>query len=224
MLKFLLVEKRLSITVMKLHDVKIRIIFFLRFLLEFGFVEEKKVLSKEFGDFRGNIVDIGCGIGNFSSCFPHARYTGVDIDPNLIDYAKRNYRGIFLARPGEETGLETNSFKGVFTIGLFHHVDKKTVEAICREIQRVVKPGGIIVVIEDDRPETGVRRMLFSLDAGGKFRAPDYFGNVFSRFFTIQKTYRIYPGFWRYTVFVMRTPRGSRLGAKSENLRIPRTK
>lgn len=209
---------------MKLRDVKIRIIFFLRFLLEFGFVEEGKVLKKEFGDFRAKILDIGCGIGNFSSCFPHATYTGVDIDPDLVDYAKRHYRGIFLARPGEETGLETNSFEGAFTIGLFHHVDKKTVEAICREMQRVVKPGGTIVVIEDDRPEKGLRQILFSLDAGGKFRHPDYFVNIFSHFFILKKTYRIYPGFWRYTVFVMRKPLESRIGAKSENLRTPRTK
>jgi len=103
---------------------------------------------------KGRVLDIGCGSGNllakldkyFDSAF------GIDISENLIHIAKEKYPKLNLV-VGDANILpyENEYFDMVTSHTTFHHLDRaKAVE----EVKRVLKPGGIALIIDvvyDDR-------------------------------------------------------------------------
>lgn len=104
---------------------------------------------------RGNIVDIGCGTGLdvflMSTSIADATIIGLDHDPALIDYAKKNYQspriqfmqGSILYLPFPDSSIQAIRAERVF-----QHVieDKKGLQ----EIYRTLVPNGTFVILETD--------------------------------------------------------------------------
>lgn len=79
-------------------------------------------IAGDFSDKR--ILDFGCGKGDFYGFIKErgisARYCGVDINENLIEFAKRKYPGIeFIAMDIDETGFD-RQFDLIFVCGVFN--------------------------------------------------------------------------------------------------------
>lgn len=185
---------------------KIKIIFLLRRVIEQEFREHKKVLTNELGDVRGKIVDVGCGVGNFSTFFPKASYTGIDIDPALIAVAKAHYPGAFIVADAAHLPFRKNSFDVVLAVGMLHHLDAETLKLVIQEFARVAKKNAAVVIVEDERPTLlnhPLAFLLYALDRGGQFRKKIVYQRLLQNSFTINKTYPIKSGLWRYNVFVL---------------------
>ena len=121
------------------------------------------------------VLDFGCGNGRLAGFLlgesggeeKLGRYVGVDISQKLIDIAKQRYHSektefIKISANAkrsdratkEESGrtsfalpLEDNYFDIVFSIAVFHHFpSKKYALEVAKELQRVLKPGGKIII------------------------------------------------------------------------------
>ena len=108
------------------------------------------------GDVRGKtVLDLGCGSGEELIPLIHrgANAIGIDISPELITIARRRLDEAGLSAPvhvgsAYETELSDASVDVVFCMSLIHHLDLPRVKA---EMQRVLRPGGFIVLKEPIR-------------------------------------------------------------------------
>lgn len=98
-----------------------------------------------------SILDVGTGEGDFiavlKDVFPKARITGVDPNTESIQEAAKKYPDVlFTEMNGENLAFADKSFD-VATISMaLHHLPD--IQSALKEMQRVVKPGGWIIVNE----------------------------------------------------------------------------
>ncbi len=102
------------------------------------------------------VLDIACGEGYGSAMLAlgAARVTGVDISPDAIAHAQAKYRaGNLEFRQGacEAVPLPDASVDVVVSFETIEHHDQH--EAMMREIKRVLKPDGVLVISSPDKLE-----------------------------------------------------------------------
>ncbi|MBZ9609906.1 methyltransferase domain-containing protein [Clostridium estertheticum] len=113
----------------------------------------------EFGLRDGmTVVELGSGPGfvteKILNKFPGVNITDIEIDPVLVDYAKKHlsHKGLnryqVIQKSIMETGLLENTFDFAITRLLLEHLPDP-VNAV-REVFRILKPGGIAVFIDND--------------------------------------------------------------------------
>jgi SAM-dependent methyltransferase/uncharacterized membrane protein YbhN (UPF0104 family) len=111
-------------------------------------------------------LDLGCGLGLQGQAMTQLGFRLVGVDPahNLLLHGKR--QGLVTA-VGDALALPfaDGSFGFVYAVGVLHHLaDKDAQAAACREIARVLKPGGTLVV-----QETNTNNPLFRFYMGYVF-------------------------------------------------------
>jgi len=111
-------------------------------LLEFAELKEKQ-------DF----LEIGCGSGAVSKYIAeryHLNVTGVDVDPEQIELAKKNANKIFnlrfLAADATHLAFEDNSFDIVLSFGVMHHIPNWL--DVMEEIKRVLRPKSYFIYMD----------------------------------------------------------------------------
>jgi len=99
------------------------------------------------------IVDIGCGNGRFFGTLedPSVDYTGIDFSEGLIRIANERYQknqnAKFLVGDALSLPFPNNSFETTVSFAVIHHIPSQEYrEQFLRELERVTKPGGIIVI------------------------------------------------------------------------------
>lgn len=99
---------------------------------------------REFGGARA-ILDVGCGTGDFGRLRPSPAITvyGVDIDAHAIDQAQHYERASRVDLDVEPLPYADGMFDAVLAKDIFEHV--KDPGRLAREVQRVTRPGGVIV-------------------------------------------------------------------------------
>lgn len=118
---------------------------------------EKKIMQYIKADKNSNILDLGCGRGKVAehiATTTGARVTGINVDHTQINLAKQNAQSknlnnqlqFFLASFNDPLQFEDNSFDGVYNIQAFSYA--KNLEALFKEVHRVLKPGGRFSFLE----------------------------------------------------------------------------
>jgi SAM-dependent methyltransferase len=99
------------------------------------------------------VLDVGCGVGHWGRILanvlpPTATITGIDNEPQWIEQARAKANSSFSYQIGDalQIPFADNSFDLVTCQTVLIHIGTP-IEAI-REMQRVVKPGGLIAVAE----------------------------------------------------------------------------
>lgn len=98
------------------------------------------------------VLELGCGIGTDGAQFAAAgaEYTGVDSSPPALALAVRRFRtegliGRFVRGSGTQLPVRDAAFDLVFTHGVIHHISD--VGATVRELHRILRPGGVLIVM-----------------------------------------------------------------------------
>ena len=98
------------------------------------------------------VLDIGCGTGNSLEFLgSQVRYTGVDINGDYIEYAKRKYDGRGTFEVADATTSEFDweaSFDAVFSFGVLHHLPDSAARRLVGNAIRALKPGGAFLSID----------------------------------------------------------------------------
>ena len=109
-----------------------------------------------------NVLDVGCGTGLFTDCFK-GEYTGIDINEGYIKKARSDKKGAF--KTGDATALqfEDETFDLVFTLGVLHHLDAGNREKMLKEMRRVCKTGGHILIVDGLVPSNRLNVVGYAL-------------------------------------------------------------
>lgn len=113
---------------------------------------ETRLALELFSPRKGqNVLDVGCGTGNFSLKIAQmgCEVTGVDISAEMLKVAKKKSAGIepkirFQRMDVYDLKFPDNCFDGVFSMAAFEFV--KEPEKAYNEMYRVLKPGGGLLI------------------------------------------------------------------------------
>lgn len=183
-----------------------KIFIWLRRILENNFKEQKKVVKNYFsGREKNKVIDIGCGTGEFSVFFDPKNYTGVDIEPAYIKYAKKNYQGEFLVADATKLPFAEQSFDTAVILGVLHHLSDDKCVQIFNEIRRVLKSGAGALALEDvaDNADNKITKILHNLDKGNFIRSAEEYRDLLNSYFKIIKYFKIKSGLCPYQVFIL---------------------
>jgi len=101
------------------------------------------------------IIDVGCGKGRFLKAIhqlhPNVHCTGVDITPELLSELSPNVNAIEGAL--ESIPCPNEAFDVAFTVEALEH--SANVDAAVRELSRITRPGGWIVIVDKQRSHWG---------------------------------------------------------------------
>ncbi|MBX3519974.1 MAG: class I SAM-dependent methyltransferase [Xanthobacteraceae bacterium] len=132
----------------------------------------REKIAAHFGMKKPDGLDLGCGVGAFHPYVRNyfARYCGVDISEKSIEQAKAARSDVeYAAHDGAQIPHADSSFDFVSAICVMHHVPPAQWSSFMREMRRVIRPGGIVCVIEHNpwNPLTrlAVNRCEFDADA-----------------------------------------------------------
>lgn len=131
-----------------------------------------EVFQKRFrGYTKGNILDLACGTGELRKHITPQKYTGVDLNPNYISYAKDRFKNtdtkFYCA---DITKLKRlSNINTAFFISAAHHLSDKQMVYLAKNIKRMNVSNFILV---DGYPLGPLAPLLSWLDAvlaGGKY-------------------------------------------------------
>lgn len=98
-------------------------------------------------DPEGLYLDIGCGTGNYTTSLQKRglRFIGIDPSSHMLRKAReRSPETDWRTGTADNTGLESNSLDGIIATLTIHHWPDP--EAGFREMNRILKPGGTLVI------------------------------------------------------------------------------
>ena len=110
------------------------------------------------------VLDIGCGTGTLAVLLkqrhPGVEVTGLDPDPKALARAQRKaerarVRVRFEQGFADEIKHSAASFDVVVSSFMFHHLEPDQKAGTLREIRRVLKPGGRLLLVDFDVTEAG---------------------------------------------------------------------
>jgi len=142
------------------------------------------LVRRRLGDpARARVLDVGCGPGTMDSHLVEqlGEVHGVDTSPTMVARAAARNPGATYGV--SEPGLlpaETGSFDLAFASCVLHHVEPGERKRFVAELARVVRPGGLVAVLEHN-PLNPLTRLVVSrceFDADAQLLGPRAVGRL----------------------------------------------
>jgi SAM-dependent methyltransferase len=132
----------------------------------------RQLIAIRLGSEMPAMLDVGCGVGSFHPLLRGmvGRLSGIDVSSASIAQARADNRDVdYRAFDGRSFPFDDAGFDLVTAICVLHHVAPAEWAHFLNEMRRVVRPGGLICVIEHNplNPLTrlAVSRCEFDRDA-----------------------------------------------------------
>jgi len=140
------------------------------------------------------VLDVGCSTGacarsivDISKC----NYVGVDIEEHYIKIAKkRSPAASFYAMDARKMSFPEDSFDLAMFIGVMHHMDDDLVKSCLKEVSRVLRKNGRVIIAEPVfTPGRHFSNLLLSMDRGRNIRDETGYSALFGRFTIVRQNY-----------------------------------
>jgi SAM-dependent methyltransferase len=121
---------------------------------------------------QGRLLDFGCANGHIAEAFLKFDYYGIDIDPDAIKTAKKNFKthpsAKFIAADIRSRPYEQDFFDEILLAGTAHHLTDELFVSILGELHYCLKPGKTIHLLDPVLQEKDgwQSRFLRRLDRG----------------------------------------------------------
>jgi len=166
--------------------------------VEYEFAHIGKMFESDVCPVAGaTVLEFGCNIGATSVVLAHygANVTAVDIDPRCVELARLNAERYGVARkvrcdvlaPGEPLPFPDSSFDVVTSNSVLEYVEPKLLPHAQREMDRVLKPGGLLLVF-------GTSNRLWPLEAHSKRWLVNYIPRGLDRLLAKPLARGVWPG------------------------------
>ena len=100
---------------------------------------------------KGRLLDLGAGTGAANAIFGDREVVALDPAPEMLSFNDERRRVVAI---GEELPFADGSFDAVFSAYVFRNLD--SVDTTMAEIARVLRPGGMVGIVDLGRPEGNV--------------------------------------------------------------------
>ena len=179
----------------------------LRRAVELNFRKEKAAIHRFLLPLKegAQVLDIGSGTGEFAPLFPVLQYTGIDLDPKNIAYAKRHYPHRFDVADATALPFSPQSFSAALIVGVLHHLSKEDAAQALQELRRVLLPGGRALIMEDTHSPRFYVRFMQKIDQGAHIRSFEEWQSLIGSAFTLEEAGRFHNGLAHYSYFVCRS-------------------
>jgi SAM-dependent methyltransferase len=131
-------------------------------------------------DTGRTILEIGCGIGSARPLFT-SDYTGIDINPDYIEKARRKVGGRFYVMDAAQMPFEPNTFDDAISIATTHHLTDEQLSAMISKAAAVASRLHIVDAILPISPNSWFKNALFRMDRGRYPRTFDQLHEIVGR-------------------------------------------
>jgi SAM-dependent methyltransferase len=147
-------------------------------LVTFDKLQQRRDLARHLaqaGLSRGaKVLDFGCGTGLFARVFLRRglEYWGYDIDPRLLQYARRLYPRARFTSSREQLKAQA-PFDLILANCCFHHIDEQTLTQELKGLAGLLAPNGVFLLLdlfEEGPGKSGLRRLFLSMERGAFIR------------------------------------------------------
>jgi len=169
-----------------------------------GFIDQ--LMARE---CRGLVLEVGSGTSQFRDIFLKYvnNYVITDINFQYVQFSKSNYDALWhVLCDAAVLPFSPSTFDRIFSLYLFHHLsDQQTLDCL-KELQRCLKPGGKIVIVDLFQTEKRwdlVSRAVSWLDRGEYVRQRNAMLSLIkgSGNFQVEEHHGV-PGEWPYSMSV----------------------
>jgi ubiquinone/menaquinone biosynthesis C-methylase UbiE len=110
------------------------------------------------------VLDLGCGTGSLAVMLkrlrPDVEVVGLDPDPKALALARRKAAAATVSIQmdqgfADELPYADAAFDRVFSSFMFHHLPRDVKEGMLHEVRRVLRPGGLLNLLDFAGPEAG---------------------------------------------------------------------
>ena len=154
-------------------------------------MNDYSVVANEFKDYLNSknkrILEVGCSTGNVAReiiDMDNNSYYGVDISKEYIDIAsKSSTKGNFFQMDARKLDFDNDFFDIVMLSSVLHHVDNNVGKNCFKEIHRVLKNDGVVIISEPIvNHKSLLSIILCKLDRGHFIRTTEEYKNLFNNF------------------------------------------
>lgn len=114
---------------------------------------ETRAIAQELADVHvPRSLEIGCGFGRLSYVIAEhsAKHTAIDINPAALDRARGTYPDVeYKLGSADALPMEDASVQLIVTWTVLQHVPPDRIDRACREVIRVLAPGGTLLLCEE---------------------------------------------------------------------------
>ncbi|MDH3686090.1 MAG: class I SAM-dependent methyltransferase [Myxococcales bacterium] len=126
-----------------------------------GGTVDKRSLCVRHYDGRSSVLEVGCSLGNISQAFrayEGVRYTGVDVDRVVVEYARRTFASrpnfAFVCEDLADLARPEGGWGYVLFAGLCHHLDDAECRRMLSVAARLVADEGRLCVVDPLMPRS----------------------------------------------------------------------
>ena len=138
----------------------------------FGETSRKRIVDEASLELGESVLDCGCGTGTLAIIAKRrvrtkGRVCGIDISKDQLDVARKRIKQEdlyieFCEGSIDELPFPDQSFNAIFSTLMLHHVPREVKIGAFREMRRVLKPDGRIVIADFGPPKHAWGWVLFS--------------------------------------------------------------